>query len=177
MTKTKQVTIGFITVLIIVLLGLVVTHLSVFAHEGEHHQPPCWKRCSTPTPTPTIVVTPTPEQFVGTGVSDGRSDGSRSSDNTPPQPTCNFSFAAPILQGFSESNGVQTYSWWLSTDPGITKQSIVYGYAPGDEKYGQDNLPASQTSIAIQGLDTTKTSWAQVWAWKGNCVAKSNWFN
>jgi hypothetical protein len=132
-----------------------------------------------PSVTPTEEATPsaTPTEQPHQDVSDGRS--SSPDDTTAHSPACTIDFAAPLLQGFvfHKDTGIQSYSWWASTEPGITKQSVEYGYEIGNPLYGADNLNPNQTSIDIFGLDPLRISWLRVVAWKGQCPAYSNWFN
>ena len=136
--------------------------------KGEFFNP-----CITPEVTPVLEQ---PSNSGGPG--DGRSDGGQSASSAVGTPECTVQFAAPILTGYKfNSDKTQTYSWWKSTDGGVSKQAIVYGYAPGQELFGADNLSPDSTSITISGIDPKKTSWLQVIAWKGECTARSNWFN
>lgn len=130
-------------------------------------------------PTPTQEATPsaTPTETPHQDISDGRS--SNPDATVAHNPACTINFAAPLLQGFvfHKDTGIQSYSWWASTEPGITKQSVEYGYEIGNPLYGADNLNPNQTSIDIFGLDPLRISWLRVIAWKGQCPAYSNWFN
>lgn len=83
----------------------------------------------------------------------------------------------PILQGFKVINDTtDEYSWWGSVG-GVDKYAIVYGYKPDELVYGIDNVPANATSIQIGNLRPHTQSWLQVWAYKGECVTKSDIFN
>ena len=91
----------------------------------------------------------------------------------PGSPTCSIPFTSPILQGFHIVKTVSIqWSWWPVS--GVDKYSIIYGYSPDSLIYGEDNIPATSTSIIISNLDFTHPhDYAQVWAWEHGCVEKS----
>ena len=140
------------------------------------------------TPTPVEEVTPTPEERkpkvtpTPTEIpkrEDTHVAGSSAQTSTSaPTPACTIAFNAPILQGYTRVNpSTVEFRWWKSTDTGITKQSIVYGYEEGKPLFGADNLANEQTSIVLNGLAPNKVVWAQVTAWRDWCPAHSNWLD
>lgn len=181
MEKSILITIGFI-IGVFIIFWLLVTH--VFAHTtnytcggGDYEE--VWQQCPvSPTPTqevtPTDIPTATPSAAPCTE-NCGNSPTFEGSTTTAHPATCNGDIvASPLLQGYkTEQDGSRTFSWWPSTTDGISKQSVIFGYTPDSLVYGADNLPSSQTSITLKGLDESKSVWAQVWSWKGECVGKS----
>ncbi len=162
------------------------------AHKGGYK----WECTWDCTPTPTLFVTPTlepsgeptvtPTEPMATPsaevtpevTSTPSTDTSVVNDTTeaPAAVTCTISFTPALVQGFHIDGATQTYSWWKSPDS--IDQAVVYGYYPGDERFGLVHLGTERTSLTIKGLDMTKTSWFQVWSENSQgCWNKSNWFN
>lgn len=82
----------------------------------------------------------------------------------------------PILQGFAVINETtDRYSWWPSVN--ADKYAVVYGYSPDALIYGVDNISKDTTSIVLGNLQPNTQSWAQVWAYKGECVTRSDIVN
>jgi hypothetical protein len=177
------------TTLSIILLGIIflLSYHSVFAREKWYPWSP------TPTPTvnlltsftptisPTVIPTAIPTATPTTStppasIPQGSTGGGTGSSNQAQHPVCSAPFRAPVLQGFEISGpGSVTLSWWGS--PNVSKYSIIYGYTPQGLDYGEDNIPASSTSLTINDLQPFNHLWAIVQAWQGGCVESSNLFD
>lgn len=120
-----------------------------------------------------VTPTPTSSPSASQNTSDIPSNPSTNTTNAPAASTCNIAFDAPILQGFhADGNGSVTFSWWGVTN--IDKYSIIYGYSPESLIYGEDNIPATSTSIQINLLQPARSVYAIVSAWRNGCKQDSN---
>ena len=131
----------------------------------------------TPVPTNSPTPTPTsPPSNTTNSAGEQSSGGGSSTSNAPGGATCTIPFKAPILQGFVPNGGGSvTFSWWGS--PNATKYSVTYGYTSTNLMYGEDNIPATSTSVTLNGLIPGHNIWAQVQAWQGGCEESSNLFD
>lgn len=167
----------FIAGLILSLALFLLPH-SVYADDACYYPSPVVEVTPTPVATPSATTEPTMIPVPALSSTGNPPTFAGSTTNAPAAVTCTIPFAAPILQGYSLANGVETYQWWPSTASNIVKQSVVYGYEIGNPIYGVASLSPDVTSIDINGLDINRTSYAQIWSWDSNgCVAKSNWLN
>jgi hypothetical protein len=131
---------------------------------------PCPTETVTPTPTATPEATVTPEVQPNTSVTNNPST---DTTEAPKGASCTVTFDAPKLQGFTVlGNGSVAFSWWGV--PNVDKYSIIYGYTPDSLIYGEDNIPASSTSITLNGLQPGNHVWAKVGAWRNGCEEESN---
>lgn len=124
-----------------------------------------------PTPTATPEATPTPEQSTGSLPTFA------ASTTEANNPSCDGNYPdKPLIQGFQVINETtDRYSWWPA--PNADKQSVLFGYAPDQLTMGQDNLPKDQGTIDLQFLKPNTQTWMQVWAFRGECVTKSDIVN
>ena len=139
-----------------------------------------WDCELTPTPTITPTVTPTPTETPCTencGVGNVPDNPHTNTTNPPAVVTCNIPFTAPVLVGYQNNGRGSVIFNWLESAQGIEKFSIVYGYSPDKLVYGADNLSADQRSITINGLDSGKSVWAQVYGWVNGCAEVSNLYD
>lgn len=160
--KVKYVVAGFIAFVAVLLVVV-----AVFACE-KPVEPSCeeTQSCEQPTPTPCPDCGPgnTPE------------NPHTNTTEAPSAPTCNIPFSPPVINNVKvETDGSITWSW-LESDGGIDHYSITYGKDPANLIYGVVDI-GNVHSFNVKGLDLSTASYAQVWAWKGGCAAKSNTFD
>lgn len=127
--------------------------------------------CPTMEPTPTATSEATPTQIQ-------RNESLPTvTDISYHQTTCDGIYPdKPLVQGFEViDETTDKYSWWPAQN--ADKQAVVFGYAPDQLTMGQDNLPSTQGSIVLTNLKPNTQTWVQVWAFKGQCVTKSDIVN
>lgn len=157
----------------------------------------------TPTVTPTVTLTPTPTireckegEYLFENECIPNPTGTPTPTVQPTQPPSNddhsgptwsprvdFSFGwpmcdgiypgTPLLQGLKRVSDTQVeLSWWPASD--VNFYSLIFGYQGEPMNMGAVYIDPHATSILVNYLRPNSFINAQLWAWRGQCVTRSN---
>jgi len=122
----------------------------------------CTISCEEPTPTPHSSTTSEASSNAGTPGSANPA-------------TCNSIYTdKPLLQHFIRTSATEIQLAWWKPVGGADKFSLIYGYSLSAMIYGIPAIPGNSTGITVGALRPNAYTYFQLWAWRGECVTKSD---